>query len=85
MIYIANTPEQLPQTHTDTGMFRMQCIYTPQGVPVALFLTDNCEVAKFQHVKTKAYSYAFYVYVPTLALPTRAFSKDMIMQIYDFS
>ena len=58
-------------------MFRARCICTPQGVPVALFLTNLFEVAKFQDVKTKAYSYAFYVYVshPCFS-PCRASGKS---------
>ena len=47
----------------------MLCIYTPQGVPVALFLTSHSNFLGSKSVKTKAYSYAFYVYVPTLAFP----------------
>ena len=28
-------------------LFKMQCIYTPQGVPVALFLTSHFEFSRF--------------------------------------
>jgi len=39
--------------------------------------------ARFQDVKIKAYSYAFYVYVPTLAFPHEAFGNDRLSQIYE--
>ena len=45
----------------------MTDIYIPQGVPVALFLTNSLNFPGSYDVKTKAYSNAFYVYVPTLA------------------
>jgi hypothetical protein len=37
--------------------------YTSRGVPVALFLTRNLRLRSSHIVKTKAYRYAFYVYV----------------------
>ena len=41
IIYIAIAPEQRPHNIRLQDMFGMQCIYTPQGVPVALFLTSH--------------------------------------------
>ena len=41
MIYIANTPEQLLITHTDTRIVQNEVYTPPQGVPVALFLTSH--------------------------------------------
>ena len=49
-------------------------VYIPKGVPVALFLTSNCEFARFQSVKTKALRYAFYVYVSSLRYSPRGLS-----------
>ena len=44
-------------------MFRMQCIYTPQGVPVALFLTDHLNFPGSKTSKPKRTVTPFYVYV----------------------
>ena len=49
--------------------FRMPYIYIPQGVPVALFLTDYSNFSGSNTSKPKRTSNAFYVYVPTLACP----------------
>ena len=49
------------------------CIqYTSWGVPVALFLTTLLELPDSYCVKTKAYSYALYVYMSAQPLPIRA-------------
>ena len=61
----------------------MQRINIPQGVSVALFLTDRLNFPGSNTSKIKAYSYAFYVYVPTLAFPHEAFGNDRLWQIYE--
>ena len=49
------------------------CIqYTSWGVPVALFLTTLLELPDSYCVKTKAYSYALYVYMSAQPLPIGA-------------
>ena len=49
------------------------CIqYTSWGVPVALFLTTLLELPDSYTVKTKAYSYALYVYMSAQPLPIGA-------------
>ena len=69
MIYIANNPERLSHNILLWKMFRMQCIYTPQGVPVALFLTSQLKLRSSRTSKPKRTVTPFYVYVPTLAFP----------------
>ena len=50
------------------------CIqYTSWGVPVALFLTTLLELPDSYCVKTKAYSYALYVYMSAQPLPIGGF------------
>ena len=54
------------------------CIqYTSWGVPVALFLTTLLELPDSYCVKTKAYSYALYVYMSAQPLPIGAFGMGM--------
>ena len=54
------------------------CIqYTSWGVPVALFLTTLLELPDSYCVKTKAYSYALYVYMSAQPLPIGAFGMGI--------
>ena len=47
----------------------MQCIYTPQGVPVALFLTKSLNFPGSNTSKPKRTVTPFYVYVPHPCFP----------------
>ena len=55
-------------------MFRMQCIYTPQGVPVALFLTDHLNFPGSKTSKPKRTVTPFMYMSPTLAFPHEGLS-----------
>ena len=63
----------LDQRTTESSEANKGCIqYTSWGVPVALFLTTLLELPDYYCVKTKAYSYALYVYMSAQPLPIGA-------------
>ena len=63
----------LDQRTTESSEANKGCIqYTSWGVPVALFLTTLLELPDSYCVKTKAYSYALYVYMSAQPLPIGA-------------
>ena len=59
-------------------------INIPRGVPVALFLTIHLKLRSSYSVKIKAFSYAFYMYVPCPLSTPGAFCRCMTMQMYKF-
>ena len=76
-VNIAKTAEQFPKADAKR-MSCMQRICTPVGRPRCFVFDRYFEFSRFQHVKIKAYSYAFLVYVPTLAFPhCRDFRQEL--------
>lgn len=60
-----------PKPHADEYI-SYRYIDIPRGVPVALFLTIRSEVAKFQHVKAKAFRKRLLcIYIPPFHVPRR--------------
>ena len=61
-------------------LFKMQCIYTPQGVPVALFLINHLNFPGSRTSKPKRTVTPFKYMSPTLAFPHRDFRQERALQ-----
>ena len=57
---------------------------TSLGTSPLLSFRQTIEFAKFRYVKTKAFSNAFYMYVPCPLSTPGAFCRCMTMQMYKF-